>query len=426
MRFSRDRRGQSVVIGTVVLFGFLIVALSLYQVQVVPQQSGQAEFEHYEDVQNDLVELRNGILSAGSSERPQFVDVKLGTSYQTRVFTINPPDPAGTLRTSDAYNITITDDSNTTVNVSTRFIEYRPRYNEIESGSTWIDNSVLYVDEADSNRPAVIVEDQNLVVDNDTLRLTAVQNEFSTSGTRKVSVELYPTSDATNLSNLSGGLDVRIPTRLGSEDGYWNESIENGSVTYQGMDDTAYNSSEVSALLLRVDNPDNITVNSVGIQREPTGETARDNVGPASSGGDGSGSGGDGGTTVLYPSSGTGNAGTWDNIENMQADDGNIAQLEGISGGGGNKQEFDVTTTTNNVPAGDYTLEIQVGSGSSFQGGGTDITVSDASGVIGSGTISETGLFTIDLSSSVEGDITVNYQGGNQNTELKVQFQRLV
>ncbi|OYR74286.1 MULTISPECIES: hypothetical protein [Halorubrum] len=299
MRFSRDRRGQSVVIGTVVLFGFLIVALSLYQVQIVPQQNGQTEFEHFEAVQNDLVELRTAISAAGQSERPQFLDVKLGTSYRTRTFTINPPDPAGTLRTSDAYNITITDDSGTTVNVSTRFIEYRPRYNEIESGSTWYDNSVLYVEETDSNRPAVIIEDQNILVDNDTLRLTAVQNDFSASGTRKVAVELYPTSNATNLSKLSGGLDVRIPTRLGSEDGYWNESIENGSVTYQGMDDAAYpESSEVSALLLRVDSPDNISVNSVGIQREPTGEATKDNIGPAGGGGsdgsdrsDGSGSG---------------------------------------------------------------------------------------------------------------------------------------
>ncbi|WP_157745951.1 hypothetical protein [Halorubrum trapanicum] len=282
MRFNRDRRGQSVVVGTVVLFGFLILALSLYQVQIVPQENAEVEFQHFEEVRNDLVELRNGILSAGSSERPQFVDVKLGTNYQTRTFTINPPDPAGTLRTSDAYNITIRDDSGTTVNVSTRFIEYRPRYNELESGSTWYDNSVLYLAEAGSNRPAVIIEDQNILVDNDTLRLTAVQNEFSASGTRRVAVEIYPTTNASNLSELNGTLDIRIPTRLGSGDGYWNESIDNGSITYQGIDDSAYpSSSEVSALLLQADSPDNVTVNSVGIQSEPAGETAKDNVGPA-------------------------------------------------------------------------------------------------------------------------------------------------
>ncbi|TKX56149.1 hypothetical protein EXE42_00905 [Halorubrum sp. SP3] len=297
MRFNRDRRGQSVVVGTVVLFGFLILALSLYQVQIVPQENAEVEFQHFEEVRNDLVELRNGILSAGSSERPQFVDVKLGTRYQTRVFTVNPPDPVGTLRTSDAYNITITDDSGTKVNISTRFIEYRPGYNELESGSMWYDNSVLYLAESNSNRPAVVIEDQNILVDNDTLRLTAVQNEFSASGTRKVAVELYPTSDATDLSNLSGTIDVRIPTRLGSEDGYWNESIENGSVTYQGVNDSAYpTSSEVSALLLQVDSPDNVTVNSVGIQSEPSGETVKDNVGPVTGGGAGAG-GGNGGDT---------------------------------------------------------------------------------------------------------------------------------
>ncbi|PSQ56046.1 hypothetical protein BRD22_06860 [Halobacteriales archaeon SW_8_68_21] len=288
MRISRDRRGQSVVVGAVVLFGFLVLALSLYQVQVVPQQSGQTEFEHFEAVQNDLVELRNGILSAGSSERPQFVDVKLGTSYQTRVFAVNPPNPGGTLRTSDPYNITITDSSGTTVNVSTRFVQFRPGYNELQVGSTWYENSVLYLDERDAGSRTVIIEDQNLVTDNDTLRITALQNEFQASGTRRVAIELYPADNATDLSQLSGELNVSIPTRLGEEAGYWNESIENGSVTYLAVDDTAYPSSaDVSALRLQVDSPDNITVNSVGIRSEPSEEPVRDNLGSTESGGDG-------------------------------------------------------------------------------------------------------------------------------------------
>ena len=288
MRFSHDRRGQSVVIGTVILFGFLILALSLYQVQVVPQQNAQTEFEHFEEVRNDLVELRNGILSAGSSERPQFVDVKLGTNFQTRLFAINPPDPAGTLQTSQRYNITITDEFGETENISTRFVRYRPGYNEIQVGSTWYDNSVLYLDEQESGDRAVIIEDQNLVVDNDTLRITALQNEFQASGTRRVSLELYPANNATNLSDLEGELNVTIPTRLGADDGYWNESIETksgSSVRYGGIDDNKYNSSdEVSALYLDVNSSDNITVNSVGIQSEPAEGAVGDNVGPVGGG----------------------------------------------------------------------------------------------------------------------------------------------
>ncbi|WP_144798060.1 hypothetical protein [Halorubrum depositum] len=291
MRFSRDRRGQSVVIGTVILFGFLILALSLYQVQVVPQQNGQVEFQHFEEVRNDLVELRNAISSAGQSERPQFVDVRLGTNYQTRLFAINPPDPAGTLQTSQPYNITIDDGTNEPVNISTRFVRYRPGYNELHVGSIWYDNSVLYLDERDSGSRAVIIEDQNLVVDNDTLRITALQNEFQASGTRRVALELYPTDDAANLSQLEGELNVSIPTRLDADDGYWKESIENSSsVRYVGIDDNEYRSSDdVSALRLEVESSDNIIVNSVGIQSEPS-EGAVSNSGQETDSDDNSGS----------------------------------------------------------------------------------------------------------------------------------------
>jgi hypothetical protein len=313
------------VIGTVILFGFLILALSLYQVQIVPQQNAQTEFEHFEEVQNDLVELRNGILSAGSSERPQFVDVKLGTNFQTRLFAINPPDPGGTLRTSPEYNITIDDNSGTVVNVSTRFIEYRPEYRELQTGPIWYENSVLYLDERDSGSRAVIIEEQNLVVDNDTLRITAVQNEFRASGTRRVALELYPADNAANLSELSGSLDVTIPTRLGEDDGYWNESIESGPITYVGVNDAGYSEEDVSALRLRVDSPDNITVNSVGVQSEPSEGAVRDNVGLAGGGGGTDGSdggatdGSDGGETYDIVSIQSSAAGTGNNI-NVEVD----------------------------------------------------------------------------------------------------------
>jgi len=57
MRFSRDRRGQSVVVGTVVLFGFLILALGIYQVQVVPTENADVEFEHSQEVEDHFGDL---------------------------------------------------------------------------------------------------------------------------------------------------------------------------------------------------------------------------------------------------------------------------------------------------------------------------------------------------------------------------------
>ncbi|MFC7323393.1 hypothetical protein ACFQMF_02235 [Halorubrum rutilum] len=432
MRFSRDRRGQSVVIGTVILFGFLILALSLYQVQIVPQQNAQVEFQHFEEVRNDLVELRAGILQAGSTDRPQYQTVRLGTSYSTRLFAINPPAPAGTIRTVEAPPITISNGTpEGTVTIPTRFLQYQPGYNEIDQSPTWYDASVLYVDASEEGGGIAVIEGQELVDNEEKVTIVALQREFRRSGTGRVTVELQPAVSPTD-EIPDGPLTITIPTRL-SESDWENKTNITSKDAYVSVTDD--NNDDIYDLELST-TAENLTVDTVGVQEAPEdptqngggtgGDGGTDGGDGGTDGGDGGADGGDGGgTTTLYPSSGTADAGTLSDFENMQADDGNEALLQGVTSGS-DKQSFDVTTTTENVPAGDYTLEIQVGSGSSFQGSGVDVTVSDTNGEIGTGTISGTGLFTINLDPSVEGDITVTYQARNQNAELEVQFQRLV
>ena len=272
MQLIHDRRGQSVVIGTVILFGFLILALSLYQVQVVPQQNAQAEFEHFEDVRNDLVDLRAGILQAGSTDRPQYQTVRLGTSYSTRVFAINPPAPAGEIRTTDSYNVTIDPDSGDPVNVSTRFIEYRPGYNEVDRSPTWYDASVLYTDARDSGGGIAVIEGQELVDIGENVEIVAVQNEFRRSGTGRVTIELRPAGGATD-DIPDGPLTVTIPTRLSEADWETKTNITEKS-SYDGVtggDDGVYR--------LRLDTTrENLTVGTVGVgeaPEDPTQETDR-------------------------------------------------------------------------------------------------------------------------------------------------------
>ena len=65
MEFQSDRRSQSTVIGVVVLFGFFILALSLYQAQVVPQQNAETEFDHFQEAKNEFTVLRTAISRAG-------------------------------------------------------------------------------------------------------------------------------------------------------------------------------------------------------------------------------------------------------------------------------------------------------------------------------------------------------------------------
>jgi hypothetical protein len=264
------------VIGTVILFGFLILALSLYQVQVVPQQNAQTEFEHFEEVRNDLVELRTSILEEGSSDRPKYEAVRLGTNYPTRIFAINPPAPAGTIQTtSRSYNITIDPESGDPINISTRFLQYRPGYNEIDASSTWYDASVLYIDATDGGDGIAVIEDQALVNDRE-VKIVALQNEFRRSGTGRVTVELYSAEDTIE-QIPEGNVTVTVPTRL-SGDEYWSEADISsgvyGGVTSDLNDDGVHN-------LTLETTASNLTVDTVGIQQapeEPIQEDDRDGV----------------------------------------------------------------------------------------------------------------------------------------------------
>ncbi|WP_241431560.1 PKD domain-containing protein [Halorubrum distributum] len=278
MRFSRDRRGQSVVVGTVILFGFLILALSLYQVQIVPQENAEVEFQHFEEVRNDLVDLRAGILTAGQADTPQFKSVELGTNYPTRLFAINPPPPTGTLQTSDAYNVTITNGTET-VTIPSRFLSYTPGYNELSRTPTRYDGSVLYLDGRERGENVVVIEEQSLV-DDGTVRLTVLQNEYRRSGTQRATVELYPTNSTSTDGIPTGEVNITIPTRLNAST-YWDGAIGDESV-YTGVEDDRY-AEGVHGLTLRA-NSDDTRVNTVGIQESPNEGPVRENVRSPSAG----------------------------------------------------------------------------------------------------------------------------------------------
>jgi len=275
-RFSDDQRAVSAVVGFILVFGLLTLSLAVYQAQVVPQQNAQTEFEHFEQNQDELVEFRNAISTAGQSKVSQFPSVKLGTLYQSRTFTINPAPPSGSLQTSQPYNITLEDETGTTENVSTRFVEYRPGYREVSVGSTWYEHSVLYLDERESSG-LNIIEDQNIVSSSGTVRITALQNEFQSTRTDRVTLELYPTNDS-EFPDLEGEVEVKLPTRL--DEDYWEPEL--GPSIYEDIDSYP-GEPGVNRLILEVDS-DDLQMNTVGIQDEPT-EGSVDNV-PVGGGGE--------------------------------------------------------------------------------------------------------------------------------------------
>jgi len=281
--FTSDTRGVAPVIGFILLFGILILGLTTYQAQIVPQENAATEFQHYEQVRNEMIELRNSISTAGQADVSQYQDIKLGTQYQSRTFTINPPPPSGILQTSKEYNITITDESGTTVNISTKFIEYQPGYFEIDVGELWYEHSVIYIDERDEAGIAVI-EDQSLITEDGTVRLTALQGNISVSKTGRETIELYPASSDAEISDLSGNLTIDIPTRLNGTD-YWNDTLDEHDKLYDQVVDSGYEPGVHKLQLENVTSNDGFELNTVGISTEPTEDSSRYNIGVGGSGG---------------------------------------------------------------------------------------------------------------------------------------------
>ena len=204
MRFSRDRRGQSVVVGTVILFGFLILALSLYQVQVVPQENADVEFEHSQQVEGEFLGFRNAVLSASQTGNDRSTSLKLGTRYPQRTFALNPPPASGRLSTTDPRelrieNATVEGEENVVeywnnrtategaIAFDTRSLRYSPGYNEFRNGPDLVYEHSLAVAEFENS---VLSRSGQTAVDGDNrIRLTALEGNVDESGVERTTLD---------------------------------------------------------------------------------------------------------------------------------------------------------------------------------------------------------------------------------------------
>lgn len=214
-----DDRAQSIQIGAVLLFAVLIIAFSSYQAFVVPEQNRQVEFNHNQDVQSQMQDLRNTIVSASDSSGSQAVSVDLGTQYPSRAIAQNPGLPSGSLRTvgttDESVGLTIDnaqtagetgDFWNTSRSYNTGAISYSPQYNVYTSPpDTVYDNTVLYNSFRAGN---VTVANQSFIDGND-ISLVVVNGSLSRSSGGSTSVDVRPTSASTQTVRLEddGGSD---------------------------------------------------------------------------------------------------------------------------------------------------------------------------------------------------------------------------
>jgi hypothetical protein len=247
MSFRHDRRGQSVVVGTVILFGFLILAMATYQVQFVPTENEEIEFEHSQQVEGEFLDLRNAILQAGSTGAAQSKRIQLGTRYPQRTFFLNPPSASGSLQTTDVGQVRIENVSveeggnaeayweNNDLTFDTRSLRYRPNYNEYRGASRLIyEHSAVA---AEFENEAVLLRSEPTVVRGESgpdsrISLTFLSGNISANGVDARNVDVAPVSQGRGSVRIvpdSGDSRIVLPTAVENETALaerWNRTTD--------------------------------------------------------------------------------------------------------------------------------------------------------------------------------------------------------
>ncbi|MFC7202410.1 PKD domain-containing protein [Haloferax namakaokahaiae] len=252
MTFRDDTRAVTVQVGAVLLFGMIIISMSMYQATVVPNQNEQVEFQHNQQVHDEFTSLRGAIVESASKATTSPSEITLGTRYPSRTFFVNPGVASGSLRTQElgtlsVSNVTTSDDEvsdyvSGTVGFSTKSLVYTPDYNLLqETPTTVYENSLAY--NRFENGYNGTLSPQSLV-DGRRISLVILTGNYSENGVGAASVDAQSVSPSVRSvpitsNDSSRNVTLTIPTNLTADE--WETSLEDaGELDSAGTDPDAY------------------------------------------------------------------------------------------------------------------------------------------------------------------------------------------
>ena len=248
MKLCSDDRAQSIQVGAVLLFGFVILALTIFQAEAVPEENRQVEFDHSQEVAEDMVGLYGAMFDTVVDGEPRTVPVTLGTDYNDRLFFIYPPPSSGTLQTTaprriQFHNVTAVEDPDTnqsfdnywrneTRNYTTRAISYSPNYRELRGTADYrIEYGVLAAQYPENTQLNIAESHQPIIGDTDDDGVTEIEIVLVDGELQTVSPDTKPvipdrvtdstTIAVTNATNTSS-ITLDLPTGLSNAT--WNTS----------------------------------------------------------------------------------------------------------------------------------------------------------------------------------------------------------
>ncbi len=206
------------MIGAILIFGFVIAGLGLYQVTVVPQQTSEVELDHSTQVKEDFAEIHTAITNAGGTNDLRSASIKLGTRYPPRALTLNPAPASGRVATEDFSSaISISNAGFTATDIcgtmgNSKSLTYKADYNRLtDAGDFGYETSVTY-----QKANGKIIDSTQVLIQGNTIRLLPLTaGSVSTTGIDAETLEFV--GGQTGGSSASSNLILTLPTKL-SED----------------------------------------------------------------------------------------------------------------------------------------------------------------------------------------------------------------
>lgn len=248
MDFRRDDRGQAIQVGAVLLFAMLIIAMSIYQAQVVPRENAKIEFDSYLDASSDMTKLRNDMLGVAATNNQRGTTVTTGTTYPARVFFVNPATATGRIRTGDPENLTFSNVRSTSDNenvdqyfqsedssleYTTRDVRFVPFYNEIDVAPVVVANGFTY-----RNYSTPIPLTTQTMIQGNRLTFVTVAGDFEAGGlTTPITTDPISahTRTVTVTNRTSDPLVITVPTPISAST--WESDIIAGQMDPAGAPD---------------------------------------------------------------------------------------------------------------------------------------------------------------------------------------------
>lgn len=177
-----DNRGQIAQFGLILAIMVIGITFALAQVTLAPDVRTNTEYTHATAALADMEDLQINALAAASSDAEQGTVVKMGARYPNYVIFIHPPDPTGTIKTTEQETIALrnaealhseTDDylDGREITLQSRGLQYEAEYHEYSDAPRLriSPTNVLYAGFSDSQK---LINKPSLV-DGREIRLTA-------------------------------------------------------------------------------------------------------------------------------------------------------------------------------------------------------------------------------------------------------------